>query len=130
MNHRLRCQVTDDAGVRQAGDGEPGVRFAHRRGHRANVCRAVGGTADHFRAHLVYVTHIYLVHALAVAAGVAQGYPASAMRTVSRLLPEGYGFGLPVIYLVWLGVVALLYSPCRRYAALKARSRAWWLSYL
>jgi uncharacterized membrane protein len=79
---------------------------------------------------LFYVTHIYLVHALAVAAGVAQGYPASDMRTVFLFLPEGYGFGLPVIYLVWLGVVALLYPLCKRYAALKARSRAWWLSYL
>ncbi len=79
---------------------------------------------------LFYVTHLYLVHALAIAAGAAQGYPASSMRTVFILLPEGYGFGLPVIYLVWLGVVALLYPLCRRYAALKARSRAWWLSYL
>ncbi len=76
------------------------------------------------------MTHLYLVHALAVAAGAAQGYPASAMRNVFLRSPEGYGFGLPVIYLVWLGVVALLYPLCRRYAALKARSRAWWLSYL
>ena len=29
-----------------------------------------------------------------------------------------------------LDIVALLYRLCRRYAALKARSRAWWLSYL
>ncbi|HEU5042433.1 MAG TPA: heparan-alpha-glucosaminide N-acetyltransferase domain-containing protein [Gemmatimonadales bacterium] len=79
---------------------------------------------------LFYVAHLYVVHALAVAAGVAQGYPASAIRTVYRFLPEGYGFGLPVVYLVWLGVVAALYPLCRRYAALKARSRAWWLSYL
>jgi len=79
---------------------------------------------------LFYVTHIYLVHALAVAAGAAQGYPASAMRTIAFQLPEGYGFGLPVIYAVWIGVVALLYPLCRWYAALKARSRAWWLSYL
>jgi hypothetical protein len=35
-----------------------------------------------------------------------------------------------MIYLVWLAVVALLYPLCRRYAKLKARSRAWWLSYL
>ena len=40
------------------------------------------------------------------------------------------GFELPVVYLVWLGVVAMLYPICRRYAELKARSRAWWLSYL
>ena len=57
-------------------------------------------------------------------------YPPSLLRTVYRLLPEGYGFGLPVVYLVWLGVVAALYPVCRRHAALKARSRAWWLSYL
>jgi uncharacterized membrane protein len=79
---------------------------------------------------LFYVAHLYLVHALAVAAGVAQGFPGSSLRTVYRLLPEGYGFGLPVVYLVWLCVVAALYPVCRRYAALKARSRAWWLSYL
>jgi len=79
---------------------------------------------------LFYVAHLYLVHALAVVAGIAQGFPGSAIRTVYRQLPEGYGFGLPVVYLVWLGVVAALYPMCRRYAALKARSRAWWLSYL
>jgi uncharacterized membrane protein len=79
---------------------------------------------------LFYVTHLYLVHALAVVAGMAQGFPGWSIRTVYRLLPQGYGFGLPVVYLVWLAVVAALYPMCRRYAALKARSRAWWLSYL
>jgi uncharacterized membrane protein len=79
---------------------------------------------------LFYLAHLYLVHALAVAAGAAQGFPASAMRDVFLRLPEGYGFGLPFIYAVWLGCVALLYPVCRRYAELKARSRAWWLSYL
>jgi uncharacterized membrane protein len=79
---------------------------------------------------LFYVAHLFLVHALAVGAGVLQGFPASAMRTVFKQLPADYGFGLPVVYLVWLGVVAALYPVCRRYAALKARSRAWWLSYL
>ncbi len=97
--------------------------------------RAKGPVADVFVTFgrvpfLFYVTHLYLVHALAVAAGVAQGFPGSAIRTVYRLLPQGYGFGLPVVYLVWLCVVAALYPVCRRYAALKARSRAWWLSYL
>ena len=79
---------------------------------------------------LFYVAHLFLVHALAVPAGVLQGFPASAIRTVFKQLPADYGFGLPVVYLVWLGVVAALYPVCRRYAALKARSRAWWLSYL
>ena len=34
------------------------------------------------------------------------------------------------LYLVWLAVVVALYPLCRRYAELKGRSRAWWLSYL
>ena len=71
-----------------------------------------------------------LVHSIAVAVGVAQGFPTSAMLTYFRDLPKAYGFGLPVVYLVWLSVVAALYPVCRRYATHKARSRAWWLSYL
>jgi uncharacterized membrane protein len=79
---------------------------------------------------LFYVAHLYLVHALAVAAGVLQGFPASSIRTAFLFLPEGYGFGLPVVYLVWLAAVAALYPLCRRYASIKARSRVWWHSYL
>jgi hypothetical protein len=52
------------------------------------------------------------------------------MLTYFRDLPKAYGVGLPVVYLVWLSVVAALYPVCRRYATHKARSRAWWLSYL
>jgi uncharacterized membrane protein len=104
-------------------------------GALALLHRAKGSVADIFVTFgrvpfFFYVTHLYVVHALAVAAGVAQGFPGSAIRTVYRLLPDGYGFGLPVVYLVWLCVVVALYPVCRRYAALKARSRAWWLSYL
>jgi len=79
---------------------------------------------------LFYVAHLFLVHALAVGAGVLQGFPPSAIRTVFKQLPAGYGYGLPVVYLMWLAVVAALYPVCRRYAELRARSRAWWLSYL
>jgi uncharacterized membrane protein len=53
-----------------------------------------------------------------------------ALQVMYTYRPEGFGFGLPVIYLVWLAVVAVLYPLCRRYAELKARTRAWWLSYL
>jgi uncharacterized membrane protein len=79
---------------------------------------------------LFYVAHLYLVHAIAVGAGVAQGYPVSSMLVFHGFTPAGYGFGLPVVYLVWMLVVAALYPLCRRYAELKERSRAWWLSYL
>jgi uncharacterized membrane protein len=79
---------------------------------------------------LFYLAHLYLVHALAVLAATLQGYPPSALMDVFVRLPDGYGFGLPVVYAVWLSAVGLLYPLCRRYAQLRARSRAWWLSYL
>jgi len=44
--------------------------------------------------------------------------------------PDGCGYGLPVVYLVWLGVVLILYPACRWFAGAKRRRRAAWLSYL
>ncbi len=79
---------------------------------------------------LFYVAHLYLVHALAVLAAATQGLPASSLLNVPLPLPDGYGFGLPVIYAVWVGAVLLLYPLCARYARIKERNRAWWLSYL
>ena len=37
---------------------------------------------------------------------------------------------LPLVYAVWALVIALLYPFCRWVAGVKARSRAWWLSYV
>jgi hypothetical protein len=79
---------------------------------------------------LFYVTHLYLVHALAVLAAATQGLPPAKLLTVPLPLPDGYGFGLPVIYLVWAGAILVLYPLCARYAHVEERSRAWWLSYL
>ena len=44
--------------------------------------------------------------------------------------PPGWGFSLPVVYLVWAVVVLSLYPLCRWFAALKQRRRDVWLSYL
>ncbi len=77
-----------------------------------------------------YVAHFYLIHALSVLLGVLQGFPASELLTVFIFYPAGYGLPLPGAYAVWVLVVVLLYPLCRWVAALKARSSAWWLSYL
>jgi hypothetical protein len=44
--------------------------------------------------------------------------------------PPGWGYSLPVIYLVWAFVVVVMYVPCRWFAALKQRRGDAWLSYL
>jgi uncharacterized membrane protein len=77
-----------------------------------------------------YVAHLYLVHLLAMLAAVARGYPAADLADVYLFRPDGFGFGLPVIYAVTLAVVALLYPLSRRYDEVKRRGKGWWWSYL
>lgn len=77
-----------------------------------------------------YVLHLYLIHAAALAIGTLAGFPPSAFLTVWLRLPEGWGYSLPVVYLLWAGVVLALYPACRWFAGVKARRRDAWLSYV
>jgi hypothetical protein len=43
--------------------------------------------------------------------------------------PPGWGYSLPIVYLIWLFVVAALYPLCHWFAALKQRRNDSWLSY-
>ena len=77
-----------------------------------------------------YLIHWYVIHALALGLAFAQGFR-------WRDLPfgpfefgrphVGYGFDLPGVYLVWLGVVAALYPLCRWYGRYKAAHREVWV---
>lgn len=75
-----------------------------------------------------YAAHIYLIHGLAVLVGSAEGFAAGDM--MKRQPPDGFGFGLPVVYLVWVGVIATLYPLCRWYGRVKAAGKGWWWGYL
>jgi uncharacterized membrane protein len=77
-----------------------------------------------------YVVHIYVVHAVGVAIGVAEGFGVRQMLTFSFFFPSSFGLGLPGVYVVWVLVVAALYPLCRAVSAVKARRSDWWLSYL
>ncbi len=77
-----------------------------------------------------YVAHILLIHTLSVILGVAQGFPAGQFMTIFMFYPAGYGVSLLGVYAVWALVIAILYPYCRWMAAVKARRRDWWLSYL
>jgi uncharacterized membrane protein len=79
---------------------------------------------------LFYVAHLYLIHALVLVAALLRGDDLHGYLTVWRFLPEGWGYGLGVAYLVWIFVVLALYPVCRWFAGVKARRRDAWLSYL
>ena len=77
-----------------------------------------------------YVLHLYLVHAAALTVGTLAGFDPRSFLHVWVFNPEGWGYGLPVVYLVWAGVILALYPACRWFAGVKARRRAVWLSYI
>jgi uncharacterized membrane protein len=77
-----------------------------------------------------YILHLYLLHALAVGAGFVTGHDAAAFISSFWRFPQDYGFGLAVVYLVWMAVVLMLYPVCARFGRLKARRRFKILSYL
>jgi uncharacterized membrane protein len=77
-----------------------------------------------------YMAHVLLIHVMAVALGVAQGFGARPFFTIFFFFPKGYGVGLPGVYALWAVVIVVLYPFCRWVAAVKARRRDWWLSYV
>jgi uncharacterized membrane protein len=77
-----------------------------------------------------YVAHLYLIHAVALLLGIAQGFAAQQFLTHYRYFPKGYGVSLGAVYLIWIAVVATLYPLCRWVASVKARRTDWWLSYV
>ncbi len=74
-----------------------------------------------------YIVHFALVHLLAVLVSFALNGSAHWMFESPSLdrypftPPPGWGFPLPVVYVVWLSVVVALYPLCRWYASLRAR---------
>jgi len=82
-----------------------------------------------------YLLHFPLIHLLAVLICFARYGTAHWMfqsPSIDRFPftpPPGWGFDLPVIYLLWAVVVLLLYPLCRWFAGVKQRRHDAWLSY-
>jgi len=81
-----------------------------------------------------YVLHIYLVHAMAVWVAFAFHQPSPWLLSggpMLRLIPQGYGHGLPFIYAMAFVAVLLLYPACKWFMKIKEQHRdKWWMSYL
>ena len=83
-----------------------------------------------------YLLHIPLIHLLAIAVcyfrygHVYWMFESPSIGRFPITPPPGWGYSLPIVYLVWAAVVLMLYPLCRWFAAVKQRRRNVWLSYL
>lgn len=82
-----------------------------------------------------YLLHIPLIHLIAIAVCYARNgqvhwmFESPNLNSFPITPPPGWGYSLPVVYLVWIIVVVMLYPVCRWFAGLRQRRRDWWLSY-
>jgi uncharacterized membrane protein len=113
----------------------PGIlflAFAERpsRGRLANAFITFGRVPFFF-----YLLQWLVAHSLAIAASWVAGKPTAYLFSnfgfAGPLPPtDGIGFGLPMVYLLWLTGLVVLYPLCRWFAKVKATRRDWWLSYV
>ena len=82
-----------------------------------------------------YLCHFFLIHLLCVIFFYASGHHNNEITDPNLTSPflfrlQHWGYPLWVVYIIWIGVVALLYPFCKKYSEYKATHKKWWLSYL
>jgi len=78
-----------------------------------------------------YLLHFFTIHVLCIIAFFAVGRPLSDMAAGNfAFRPNDFGFTLPIVYLIWIAVVAGLYPLCKRYDTFKQHNKRWWTGYL
>lgn len=82
-----------------------------------------------------YLLHFPLIHLLAVLVCYARYrqvywmFESPKLENYPFTSPPGWGFSLPVVYLVWITVVLALYPLCHWFAGVRQRRSDPWLSY-
>ena len=82
-----------------------------------------------------YLLHIPLIHAVAMLVSVIRGDGGLGWLVENHPVmvgpaPAGYTWSLPLLYAITVLCVALLYLPCRWFAAARAKRPESWLRYL
>ena len=80
-----------------------------------------------------FLLHFYLIHLLLLVMLFMQGFSwsqfAFSTGTFGRPPNVESGVSLQIIYILWIGVVIIMYKPCVWYGKYKADKNRWWLSY-
>ncbi|MEN3324859.1 heparan-alpha-glucosaminide N-acetyltransferase domain-containing protein [Mariniflexile soesokkakense] len=82
-----------------------------------------------------YFLHVLVIHVLAIIGILIFGGNWQDMILTKEVFANAkllnYGYSLFIVYLVWTGVIFLLYPFCKKYMIYKAENKSkWWLSYL
>ncbi|ADB38910.1 DUF1624 domain-containing protein [Spirosoma linguale] len=80
-----------------------------------------------------YILHWYLVHLSMIGMSLLQGYSLADLPSgpLNFGRPAGAGVSLELVYVVWLGLVVLLYPLCKWYGKYKAaHAEIGWLRYV
>ena len=78
-----------------------------------------------------YLIHFYFLHfLLAIAFFLTGGQISQIVQVPFLFRPSVFGFSLPVVYLIWIFVVASLYRPCLWFKRYKTKHNQWWLKYI
>lgn len=71
-----------------------------------------------------YIIHIYVIHILAVLLALATNHEnlKLAMDNMNiYTFTNHFGYSLPVVYLIWFGILLMLYPVCKKYRVLKSK---------
>jgi len=82
-----------------------------------------------------YVLHLFMIHVAAmIGLAITGGNWHDLIFEGSAFAPSKmatYGYSMFVVYLVWIGIVLILYPICKRFMEYKvSHKEKWWLSYL
>lgn len=106
----------------------------------AHTEKLKGKVADFFKVFgrvpfFYYILHLYLIHGLALLYAELSGFGWETMILKDWVTEtpalKGYGLNLDMLYLVWIGIILLLYPLCKKFDLYKQNNKnKSWLSYL
>jgi uncharacterized membrane protein len=81
-----------------------------------------------------FLLHFFLIHLTMLSVMLLQGFNWSQLDFASGNFgrPKGVTSGLSLfnVYILWAGIVIILYWPCKWFGKYKATHHYWWLKYL
>jgi uncharacterized membrane protein len=80
-----------------------------------------------------YVLHFYVLHLICAGLFLARGHTLNEGLNSGFMLKfvvPGEGYGLGIVYLIWILVILALYPLCKWFSEYKRTHKKWWLSYL